>query len=298
MEFGYARLRDSIRYDRLTDIDLASVIENVQSYFIASCIGGDKDVAEWLYCLSKVSGNRVLINENDDYPFRVSCQSGYRDVAEWLYSTSKVDNNVKVDINACNSYAFVYSCKNGHQDVVQWLYCLSKSDGNTEININIDNEYPFRLSCAYGHKSVAEWLYSTSKNQKGIDITACNDYAFAASCIWGYTEIAEWLCMLDSRYKIEYSHGVMMPQIRSIKTILLENDTRSISELISKSKHPNKSCGDCMICLSDDSQIWVKIDCGHEVCSDCFVHIDRCPLKCNDGFNMNNVSIMHNNPML
>ena len=44
--------------------------------------------------------------QNQIYAFRCSCKNGHKEIAEWLYNLSKTDNNIKVNINAESDYAF------------------------------------------------------------------------------------------------------------------------------------------------------------------------------------------------
>ena len=111
------------------------------------------------------------------------------------------------------------------------LYCLSKTDGNQKIND--DNVRAFILSCAFGHMNTIEWLNELSKideNQR-IDIRANNDAIFKSSCTNGHKNVAEWLCTLNDNYKIEYDNDKMVPLIRNIKSILLDNDPEEIKNL-------------------------------------------------------------------
>jgi hypothetical protein len=147
---------------------------------------------------------------------------------------------------------------NGHKDTAEWLYCISKKDGNTKVLINAMDDYAFRESCGNRHKDTAEWL-----------------------------------CTLDSRYRIKYSDtGAIIPHIRNIKAILLENDIQAIGELLIESKELVKSDENCMVCLDNCSPYWIGLDCAHQVCSGCFVRIDGCPLKCNREFNMSSMKII------
>ena len=43
---------------------------------------------------------KVNINAESDDAFRLSCENGHKEMAEWLYNLSKTDNNIKVNINA------------------------------------------------------------------------------------------------------------------------------------------------------------------------------------------------------
>ena len=60
----------------------------------------------------------------------MSCFNGHKEMAEWLYNLSKTDNNSKVNINAESDDAFRSGCENGHKEIAEWLYNLSKTDNN------------------------------------------------------------------------------------------------------------------------------------------------------------------------
>ena len=91
--------------------------------------------------------------------------NGHKEIAEWLYNLSKIENS-KIDIYIDNNFAFKYACMNGHRDIAEWLYNISKADGKT-INIYTDCEYAFRQPFTDKYKSVIEWLnddYSPTDN--------------------------------------------------------------------------------------------------------------------------------------
>ena len=77
-----------------------------------------------------------------EFPFVNACSNGHKDIAEWLYNLSKNDNNGLIDINICNNVAFRWACKNDHKDIAEWLYYLSLEDGHTKIYIG-DYRYAF-----------------------------------------------------------------------------------------------------------------------------------------------------------
>ena len=49
-----------------------------------------------------------------------------------------------------------------------------------------------------------------------------------------------------------------------------------------------------MICLNDTCQYWVQLDCGHELCAECYVNISACPLKCTDNIDESKVKLIVN----
>jgi hypothetical protein len=55
-------------------------------------------------------GTKININTQHDYVFRWSCANGYREVAEWLYELSKIDGNIKININVKDDCAFTWLC--------------------------------------------------------------------------------------------------------------------------------------------------------------------------------------------
>lgn len=119
----------------------------------------------------------------------------------------------------------------------------------TSININANDDYVFRVSCEYGHKAVAEWLY-----------------------------------ILNNDYKIIYENSKMLPHIRNIRTILKENNLKEIHELYENAKNLTSKNDDlCMIYLDDGNKYWIKLNCRHMICYQCFTCINECPYKCENG---------------
>jgi hypothetical protein len=144
------------------------------------------------------------------------------------------------DINANIQDYFRRSCSKGHKDIAEWLYLISKMDCNIKVLINADHDLSFRQSCENGHSADKMVLY-----------------------------------------------------IRNMKVVLQENDLLSIGRFLMRSGGLKRSGEDCMVCLGNDAPYWIKLECGHEVCSNCFMHIDECPLRCGK-FNSGNVNIIDN----
>jgi len=240
---------------------------------------------------------KVNINAYDDYAFRHSCKNGHKEPAEWLYNLSKTDDNTKIDIHTLDEYAFRYSCENGHKDIAEWLYDLSKTDGNTKINININNNWAFEHACINGHKDIAEWLYYLSKidNNGGFNINQDDDYIFRQSCTNGHLEVTEWLCTLDPSYQIKRdNNGKLVPYIKNIKTFLTNNETDRINEFMETSASFDRTSDTCLICFDDTAIYWILLDCGHELCSNCFTQINRCPMRCKESINLSKIRIICN----
>ena len=293
----YDDLINTIKLNQITDEYLSEIKKIMQKLFTYSCKIGHLDVAEWLYYQSKTDENqKININATNDLAFRQSCENGHLDVAEWLYCLSKTDGNQKIYINAMDDFAFRRSCAKGHLDVADWLYYQSKTDENQKININANDEDAFRKSCLSGHLDVAEWLYGLSKTDgnRKINININDDHAFTWSCLNGYNYVAEWLCTLCNDYKIKYdSDGKMIPSVRNIKTIFLENDCVEIDKLYETSEIRSID-NICIICLTNDNKYWVELDCSHLICNQCFSNIDRCPYRCFQNINIEQIKLIIN----
>ena len=240
--------------------------------------------------------NSFIIKININELFHYACQNGHRNVAEWLYELSKTDGNTKIDIHSKNMHGdndwlFTHACSNGHKNVAKWLYELSKTDGNTKIDIHVDNDFAFKR--AWGSKEVAEWLYELSKidgNTK-IDIHVDNDHAFKLACKFGYNEVAEWLCTIENDYKIKYFRDEMIPIIKSKRSIIeLINDNELDINSINLKQIEKQKDDICMICHSIDNRYWAKLECNHFICLDCITFISRCPMRCGET-NMNNIEL-------
>lgn len=120
---------------------------------------------------------------------------------------------------------------------------------------------------------VAEWLYNLSKidNNEKLNIHALGEYAFMWSPCNHHKDVAEWLCTLHNIYCIKYENDKMIPYIRNIKTII-EDNAEEIEKLLGKPESIEFN-EDCMICLSNASLYWIKLDCNYIICSNCFIHI-------------------------
>lgn len=283
--------------DKLIDF----IKNNINNIFGQACKQNNKRIAEWLYDLKKElipDNNTVDILENGNILFCIVCANGYKDIAEWLYYLSKTHEKQKINIHVDNDYPFRYSCQYGHKDTAEWLYSISKIDDNTKINIHILDEYPFRAACYYGHKHVAEWLYWLSENDDNedelINIHADDNFSFRTACQHGHKKLAEWLCGFDETFAIDYKGDTLIAWIRNVKTVLEKNDVQYIAKLVEKSKNIKQREDTCMICLHNDANYWIKLDCRHEVCADCFQFIEKCPMRCKNDINLRQVDLMIN----
>lgn len=276
-------------------IDLLELIKSkIEDLFESACKEGNLNVADWLYRTSLSNGAAIDIHKNDEYIFRYACNNGHKNIAEWLYELSETEGTA-INIHIIDEAPFRYACENGHLEVAEWLYCLSVTK-NTVINIHARDEFAFRYACYYGHKNVAEWLYSISQinSYHVIDIHTHNNHAFKTACRHGYKNIAEWLCGLDKNYIIIYSDCKMIPYIQDIKKVLSEKNEFLIKALVEKSKDIKQLDDICMVCLNNDASHWIKLDCDHELCSDCFQLIEKCPMRCKNLINLSEVKLMTN----
>jgi hypothetical protein len=168
------------------------------------------------------------------------------------------------------------------------------SFSNNSLNIHSRNEFVFRWACADGHLNVAQWLYNISyeKANDKINIRINNDFPFRCACNADHKDIAEWLCTINKDYKIIYNNGKMIPYIQDLKKILAEKNIDEVSKCLDGMINKN-DCDMCMICLSNDDDYWVKLECCHQLCSTCFIEIDRCPYRCANYIDLQNVKVYH-----
>lgn len=292
----YILLVNIVTDKNITFDDLIQKNSNIEGFFIYLCRKGYKELAEWLYNLSKTNDMKININGNNNEAFKCACKYGYKNIAVWLYDLSKNDNKIIINISENNDYIFCWSCVRGCKDIAEWLYGLSKTNDNTKININTRDEFAFRWTCSNGHIKTAQWLYDLSKTDgnKKININSRNDDAFKRSCKNKHKEIAEWLCTLDYHYKIKYDDDSIIPIIMNIKMILLDNDVELVKKIDKQSNDIKQSEDICMICLDNDAPYWIRLDCNHDICSNCFIVTDKCPLRCSEQININSVILFNN----
>ena len=232
----------------------------------------------------------INMNIQNDILFRISCANNYIDIALWLYNLHTTDQTQRrINIHAGTEDSFRWSCEKGHFEIAKWLYRVGIEE-NTPINIHIFNEYPFRWSCINGHFEIALWLYTISLTEiKRINIFINDHEAFIKSCKNKHLDIALWLCSLCDFYKITVIGDKYIADVSVIHLDLDECLTLPESE--TKEKYIDKLyeiCGICvlnkedicMICLSIDTERWVKMCCGHIMCLDCYTQYDKCPYRC------------------
>lgn len=76
----------------------------------------------------------IRIQDEYEYAFRWSCKHRYKDIAQWLYNLSKDDNNGIIDLRVDNDNAFRKSCEWDLKDVAEWLCTL---DSDIVLNIRM-----------------------------------------------------------------------------------------------------------------------------------------------------------------
>jgi len=292
---SYSYIVYCIIHDELNDSSFTLINKELQDIFTFSCEYGCLYATEWLYNYAIEKDIELNININEEQPFRTACQYGHKDIAEWLYNLSK-NYGRKIDINAMNDYAFS-ACENGFEHVAKWLYDLSKTDGNTKININVWSDYAFIFSCSSGYINIAKWLYDLSQidDNNAINIRENNDVAFKYTCQHNQKEVAEWLCTLNDAYNIIYDTNQIIPKISNVRSILLDNDIDKITKEIKKTIDISKSDDVCMVCLENSAPLWIILDCGHELCKECFLNIDKCPFRCKNFIDQSKVKLINNN---
>lgn len=286
----YIEIIYNIEKSILDDNTVEKIRNEINSIFKYSCTFGYFDIVQWLYNFSKTE-NLYLNYNNSHYfgGFSGACINGHKNTAEWLYNISKA-NKVPININAQYDLIFKTTCERGYKETAEWLYSISKIDSNTKFNINENDNQLFRWVCLKGHKNVAEWLYNlsmTDSNTK-INISDNDDNVFKIACKYRHNDLVKWLCTLNSNYEIKYYNGTMIPYIKPPSLEHIIEEIKNNNELETIQNH--EDC--CMICLSNENQYWIKLECNHEICSNCFVIIKQCPYKCkNETTQLNKLKI-------
>jgi hypothetical protein len=121
-------------------------------------------------------------------------------------------------------------------------------------------------ACANGDLMALKTIYNSS--QFKINIREQNDVLFKTACRFNYPFIAKWLVSICSDYEIldiHKRHGI----------------TYGIKRIIPFSKN-TLITGDCAICLLDDLNDCIKINCSHIFCKFCITEWSRshetCPI--------------------
>jgi hypothetical protein len=189
-----------------------------------------------------------------DYEYNIyhQCRSDHIDSAKTLYKCAKKYNSVINDVNALNARAFKNACDGGRSDIAQWLLGLSGVDGNSVIS----------------EKHVIDY----------------DDSLFRNACKMNWFDIVDILCSIcpDYSYRIENKEKIV-PIIKDMRTILKSAiNANDFNELKCLKMDGGKTDSDilCPLCLSDEPDKWVKIDCGHTICANCYICIDKCPFGC------------------
>ena len=150
--------------------------------------------------------------------------------------------SVGFDVGQINR-GFILSAKYGYLEIVKYL----ANAGKPHINIHVEDDMAFQLACCYGHFEIVKFLV-----ENGANIHASSDYGFVYADIRGHWNILNFL--------------------------RLKANTRT----------PYDATGTtCFVCLDENkppwtnkASVWGVYPCGHKVCSDCFPHLARCPLRC------------------
>jgi hypothetical protein len=83
--------------------------------FRNACIGGQFEIAKWLYKKNPIT----TLNNDFNYIFRIVCKNGHHNIAEWLLVLCP-----DIDIRSYNDYAFNMSCENNHITIAKLLCSL------------------------------------------------------------------------------------------------------------------------------------------------------------------------------
>jgi len=169
--------------------------------FAHCCFDGYKEVARWIYDVSKVD-KKININYDEDSPFCSACENGHTDLALWLYKLSKMDGNTKIDLKSKRQKAFSSCCTRGFKELAEFIYNTLKEEDN-EIDLNQYKCLDFRYSCYYGHLEMAQWLLKKSEETNNpINIREEDDFAFKRACYYSNIDVAQWLCTLCPEYEV------------------------------------------------------------------------------------------------
>lgn len=167
-----------IRDNTIDDAKISEIINFIDNFFLWACKSGEKDIAEWIYNLSKRNpGTKIDIHEDNEYLFRVSCTYGNLEMAKWLYNISKIDNNIKINIRIFDDYVFINSCSSGSKEIAEWLcticndYKISYQQGNMVPCI-----WNIKVALTNSSQKELEKLFSTSEvSTDDSDCMVCFD---------------------------------------------------------------------------------------------------------------------------
>lgn len=116
---------------------------------------------------------------------------------------------------------------------------------------------------------------------------------FYQACRTGDKDMAEWICTINNNYKIIYENNKMIPYVLNIKTIISENlNNLEKLERLFENANIKKVIDDCMVCFNNENEYWIKLECNHEICAECFTKIEQCPYRCNNVINLYNIKLL------
>lgn len=267
--------------------------------FRNACKNGNLSLAQWLYSLGSD------IKSNIDNLFHDVCCKNHIEIARWLYEISQIDmsilpllfnslctdgaldtakfilniikeKNIQVNIND----AFYKTCTHGHLIIAQWLYDIYPN----EIDIQYNDNGAIVNSIYY--VDVVKWLYS-----KGANIHARNNYIFNYMMVLQnniearkkpyYIELGAFLCKVCEDFVYENDRY----RIITIKDKIKANKDKYYldAKILDQSNDDPLNCSMCLQNSEDnDLKYWIKKNCGHITCLDCYVDTDICSFGCKD----------------
>ncbi len=175
--------------------------EDVNDAFVYACIGGQLEVAKYLYNSGKVTDLKYKDEDEHKDPFVHACNSGNLELVQWLYS---LENSF---YNWCKSfivtkdtdeerykYAFINCCKSGNLELVKWFHETLKIELNYKIESG--NDYstfiasPFIMACKYGNIAIVQYLLT---NCADINILDNKCESLRVCCIYRQFEMFKML---------------------------------------------------------------------------------------------------------
>ena len=153
-------------------------------------------------------------------------------------------------------------------------------------DIHFHNDEAFRMACYDGHLEVVKYLV----NKGGADVNVKDGYALRWAACKGHFEIVKFLIAHGASLQssgaqegyhlaIKYKHSDIVQLINKQFGKLIPIDTLSNDE---KYKYL-----ECSICLMHVKNVF--FECGHGLCPQCSMYVNKCPFCQRDIKNKLNV---------
>jgi len=280
------------------------------------CYMGNKKDAEWLYNLSKEDGNTVIdININNEEPFTLACTRNKNETVDWLYKLSFNELHKKININVDENREFKKACRSNLKNLVEWFYDTSKLDGNKTIDFDEEIDQLFIECCNSSRVDVVTWFssinpdYTSSVEDDGTISYKVKNLKTDIKNIYKDNELhrlvdifrdAEFFTIAGcSNSNNNYGERIGINVIN--ESNICTHSTNSTLVLNMDNINYTNSAGyisiECPTCLSDTESYFVKFQCNHIVCAQCYAFVSdekkkRCHFRCDVPINFKQVKLL------